>query len=56
MKKTVNFRFEENIINGFQKRYPYCLTRFLLHCIKLAISDKSFFEGIYFKTFDEVEK
>lgn len=43
-----SFRISIEDKNNFQKLYPYCLSRFVKLCIKKAVSDKQFFNKIYF--------
>lgn len=52
--KNISFRCESSLRDDFQKKYPYCLSRFLILCIKYAIRDKKFFDAVYFNTASEV--
>lgn len=43
-----SFRILKKDRDEFQRLYPYCLSRFVKLCIKKAVSDKQFFNEIYF--------
>lgn len=47
-KTTISCQCPLNLRDKFQRLYPYTLSRFILKCIKLAISDKNFFDKVYF--------
>lgn len=46
--KNISFRCPESVRDDFQKKYPYCLSRFILKCLIFAIKDKQFFDSVYF--------
>lgn len=52
MKKSdstpFSFRILKSDRDDFQRLYPYCLSRFIKLCIKRAVSDKQFFNEIFF--------
>lgn len=48
MKTTISCRIDEECKTLFQIKYPYMLSRFLVHCIIKAINDKKFFDTVIF--------
>ena len=46
--KQINCSVDSSIYKNFQKFYPYCLTRFVRNCIKLAVEDRQFFNQMFF--------
>lgn len=43
-----SFRISKKDRDEFQRLYPYCLSRFIKLCINKAVTDKQFFNEIYF--------
>lgn len=50
-KKQVTAWLPFEIVEKFQKLYPYCLTIFVKRCIIKSLSNKDFFNFVFF---DEV--
>lgn len=46
----MSLRIDMNDNKMFQKLYPYCLSQFVRKAVKLAISDKKFFDKVFFST------
>lgn len=47
-KTTISCACPEDIKSRYNELYPYTLSRFLILCIKKAVSDKNFFDSVYF--------
>lgn len=47
-KVTVNFRCPIRLRDNFQKLYPYCITRFIVNALKMALKNRSFFDSVFF--------
>lgn len=43
---TVNLNQE--IYDGFKATYPWCFSRFVTRALYLAVTDRKFFERVYF--------
>ena len=52
MKRQITAYLDVEIINAFQDRFPDCLKKFIIRCMKLAVSDKYFFEKVFFSEVD----
>lgn len=55
-KSNLSFRLPLTLRNRFQRQYPYCMSRFLVNCIKCALKDKQFFESVYFIPFEDTKE
>ena len=56
MPKTTtptSIRLDTNDSQLFQRLYPYCLSRFVKNCVKMALNDRHFFDKIYFMISEE---
>lgn len=51
----VNFVLPENLHKSFVSAYPACLSTFLRNALEFAVLDKSFFDMIFFKSFNKKE-
>lgn len=51
----VSCRIDKKVKDIFQKKYPFCLSRFVVNCIKFAIKDKKFFDAIFFASDNNME-
>lgn len=45
---TVHVNVDRDIVDVFERLYPRLRTSFIRNCMKLAVSDKDFFDRAYF--------
>lgn len=45
---TVHVNVDRDIVDVFERLYPRLRTRFIRLCMKIAVSDKEFFDRVYF--------
>lgn len=45
---TVHVNVDRDIVDLFERLYPRLRTGFIRLCMKLAVSDKEFFDRVYF--------
>lgn len=45
---TVHVNVDRDVVDVFERLYPRLRTSFIRHCMKLAVSDKDFFDRVYF--------
>lgn len=48
-KITVTTHVERRVIDSFDKMYPSCRARFCENAIKIAVTDRKFFDNIFFR-------
>lgn len=47
----IHLQVKNEVKEQFERTYPGCRTRFLQNCLLIALTDKSFFDKVFFIDF-----
>lgn len=49
--EQIHLQVKHEVKEQFERTYPGCRTRFLQNCLQIALTDKSFFDKVFFTDF-----
>lgn len=52
-KKQLNVSVSRKVYFDFQKKFPQCLSRFVRNALRMALSDKRFFQLVFFNSSED---
>lgn len=48
VKSQIHLNIDDDLKKRFEQCYPHCRSRFIENCLKKALTDRNFFDKVFF--------